>query len=122
MPSVEEAKTTLADREGISRKNAQRLIGVWSPASPGGFAGSAAVAEWAASKAFFGVVWTALGPSFPDMRGKPSCDQVIAYLSKLDGDTKRLAEEYVRRTPAQIRTSYRARIEQELGWTSINPS
>jgi|SRR5262249_30513041 len=115
--SVEAARTALADREGISLENAARLIGLWTKDTAG--EGPAAVAKWAESKGFDGAVWTTLGPKFPDMRGAPSCDQVIAYLAKLEGETKRIAEEYIRRAPAQIMTAYRRRIEHELGWTPI---
>jgi hypothetical protein len=62
-----------------------------------------------------GAVWTALKPSFAGRPVKPSCDQVIRYLADLEAEPKRLAEEYVRRAPAQIRTSYREGIEGELG-------
>lgn len=66
-----------------------------------------------------GVVWTALKPKFPNVASKPSCDQVINYLANLEGKTRTLAEEYVRRTSAQIRIPYRKQIESELGWTIL---
>jgi hypothetical protein len=66
-PSLDGARSALTDQEGIPRKNAQRLIGVWSNDSVGGFAGSAAVAHWARYKGVAGVVWTALGPNFPEV-------------------------------------------------------
>ena len=44
-------------------------------------------------------------------------DNVISYLSNLDSDRKRRAEEYIRRAPRQIRTSMRSIIEERLGWT-----
>ena len=69
VPSVDQARAALAEREGISRKNAQRLIGVWSPDSEGEFIGSPAVADWARSEELTGVVWTALGANFPGVRG-----------------------------------------------------
>jgi hypothetical protein len=114
-PSVEAARKALADREGISRKNAERLIGTWTNDT----ATDGSIARWARSKGFDAVLWTGLGPSFPGVRGTPPCDQIIDYLAKLEGKTKQQAEEYIRRAPAQIRTAYRARIEQELGWTPV---
>lgn len=118
-PSVEHARLALAEREGVSPKNAQKRIGGWSPGSRESFTGSPAIAEWAESKQLSGVVWTALGSKFPGVDGAPTCDQVLDYLSNLDAKTEKLAEEYIRRTPAQIRTAYRIRIEEELGWTPI---
>lgn len=38
--------------------------------------------------------------------------------SLVEGNEHQNAEEYVRRTPSQIRTTFRDRIERELGWTA----
>ena len=66
------------------------------------------------------VVWTALKPKFQEEIGQiPTADEVIAFLKHLPPETKKVAEEYVRRAPAQVNTEYRRRIENELGWTPI---
>ena len=43
----------------------------------------------------------------------------IKYLKDLKGNTSALAEEYIRKTPVQIKTKYRAQIEEELNWKSF---
>jgi hypothetical protein len=112
--SVDHAVTALADREEIPDKHAKRLIGVWTPGC-----GPQAIADWATDKALDAVVWTTLGPKFSDSRDTPTADQVVAYLRGLAGETRDLAEEYVRRAPAQIATAYRVAIEAQLGWTAL---
>jgi hypothetical protein len=114
--SLDEARDVLALREGISAKNASRLIGTSQSSPP------QQVAAWAKAKNLTGVVWTALGPKFPGTAGDPSCEQVIAYLRGLASPTRELAQEYIRKTPLQIRTAYRERIEQALGWTPLEPA
>jgi hypothetical protein len=63
-----------------------------------------------------GVVWTALKPKFTGVKGTPPSDLILNYLAGLKGDERLRAEEYVRRTPAQIETGYRKLIEAKLGW------
>lgn len=76
--------------------------------------------EWATARGIDAVIWTALPPKSPKS-GKdndvPSERDIIKYLKSLIGQQKEYAEEYVRRAPKQIDTSYRRRIEAELGWT-----
>ncbi len=48
-----------------------------------------------------------------------SADEVLTYLSDLNGEVRERAEEYIRRTPLQIATPYRRDIEQQLGWTPL---
>jgi hypothetical protein len=114
--SLDEARDVLARREGISAKNAPRLIGTLQ-SSP-----LPQVVAWAKAKHLKGVVWTALGPRFPGAMGAPSCEQVISYLQGLDSRKRELAEEYIRKAPRQIRTAYRGRIERSLGWTPLEPA
>jgi hypothetical protein len=117
--SLDRARHALAQREGMKPANVDSAIGAWSPSFSSGHSECQIVAPWAAVSGVSGVVWTALRPKFADNPGKPSCDQVVKYLAILEGETRRLAEEYIRRTPAQIRTPYRERIERELGWTAV---
>jgi hypothetical protein len=117
--TVDEARQTLADREGIRPENMGRYMGAWSSDRSSGHPEVATIGEWAIASGISGAVWTALPPKFSEVVGKPSWNQVIRYLAQLTGDTKRLAEEYVRRAPSQIRTPYREKIERELGWTPL---
>lgn len=64
------------------------------------------------------VVWTKLGPKFNCEDGRvPKADEVIAHLSALPHEKRRNAEEYIRRTPPQIDTDYRRKIEAALHWS-----
>lgn len=110
--SLEEACGALSHRENTRRA----MIGTWSRGSqtPQMIQD---LPEWAAKQGIDSVIWTALPPQF-DIQGTkpPSCDQVINYLRGLSPDTRRLAEEYVRRAPRQIATDYRHEMERVLGW------
>ena len=110
--SVDGGRNALAEREGC----AKTAIGYWSPTASSNLHETDIVGRWAGQKGIMGVVWTALQPKFGDNYRKPSGDEVVQYLAGLTGDAKVVAEEYVRRAPAQIRTVYRDRIERELGW------
>lgn len=116
--SLDAARQALARREGITSANMDSSIGVWSSGFSCGYNENGNIAAWGAATGVSGVVWTALRPKFADRPIKPSCHQVLMYLANLEGQRKRIAEEYVRNAPAQIRTPYRQRIERELGWTT----
>lgn len=49
----------------------------------------------------------------------PAALQALAYLASLQGAKRDLAEQYIRRTPRQVDTTYRRLFEAELGWTAI---
>jgi hypothetical protein len=118
--SLDEAVSALADREDIRQENTRYSIGVWSPARSSRHKQAETVGAWAAAQEIEAVVWTALKPGFPDSRGVvPSCDEALTHLRGLDDEATAIAEEYVRRTPAQIRTAYRTAIEQAFGWTPL---
>lgn len=117
VPSLDDARIALARREGISSTCLDVSVGFWSETSRSRHGDAPSIGVWAESIEASAVVWTALKPRFRDMSVKPSCDEVVAYLSGLTGEAQERAEEYVRRTPGQIRTLYRDAIERELGWT-----
>jgi hypothetical protein len=118
--SVTQAKAALAKRECIPANNIDRDIGLWSTSVSSHHRGAEAVGEWASFVGHAAVVWTALPAKFPGIVGKPSCQQVVRYLSSLEGSPRSAAEEYVRHAPSQVRTPYRESIERELGWTPLN--
>lgn len=115
---IETAKTDLAEREGISRENIKNSIGYWdanSGKSHGKCAGK--ISRWASAKGFDGVVWTNLTYGFRSTRGQlPSITDIIAHLEKLLPKQKKEAEDYVRKTPVQVRTAFRTELENKLGW------
>jgi cation transport regulator ChaC len=115
--SLAEAREALREREGVPAKNIERDIGIWSAehASQSELAGE--IGAWAAQRQLDAVVWTNLPPKFEGTDGRiPKVEQVIAHLSKLEDEKRFKAEQYIRKAPAQIRTAYRAQIEQALGW------
>jgi hypothetical protein len=113
--TLAQARQLLANRE----KTAQRKIGFLEVSSPTTDA-PAEILAWAEEHRFAGVVWTNLRPQFRGEARKPTEDEVVEYLDGLRGETRETAEEYVRRTPSQIVTPYRAAIEDRLGWRPTN--
>lgn len=118
--SLKEGIDALARREGVKPPNISRSIGVWSVARPSRHAEAASIGGWAKEQGIGAAIWTALKPGFRESRGNPlSCDQALTHLRSLNGRRRACAEHYVRGAPAQIRTSYRAAIEREFGWTAV---
>lgn len=112
---LREAREALRKREGDTKP---QHIGYWSTADRTEGEVSRLIGSWAAQHNLDGVVWTALPPKWNDQSGVvPTIEQVLEHLRGLPAESKADAERYVRRTPPQVRTAYRARIEVELGWT-----
>ena len=118
LPNVDAAREALRRREGTSREKPEH-IGSWS-AGRGGVPPIAGLPEWAQASGVDAVIWTALPPKFGGVDREPSADEVITHLSSLRGLERDNAERYVRRTPRQIDTPIRRRIEVELGWTTAS--
>jgi len=78
------------------------------------------IREWIKKTEFDAVIWTNLSIRFKDKIGLPiNADNVIKYLQTLPEETKVLAEEYIRKTPVQINTTFREKIEEKLDWKPI---
>ena len=110
---LSKAVTALKAREGTSLDN----IHHWSTGGddPKKLPGLGA---WANGRDINYVIWTALGPKFSGIScARPSVDEAVTHLRNLTGPDQVKAEQYVRRAPRQIRTAYRSRFEQSLGWT-----
>lgn len=115
--SLAHACESLCDREGIASNNIDKSIGSWSRGDPNPDC-ILELEPWASARGIESVVWTALPPKFKDRSGdSPTVDQAVSYVGSLAGAARDLAEEYIRRTPQQIDTEYRRRIESVLGWT-----
>ena len=114
------AKISLAKREGIPAKNIQKDVGFCSGATKSDGVSSDVIAKWASCIGLDTVVWTALPPKFDGQDGKiPTAEDVISFLRHPSQKYPGKAEEYIRKTPRQIDTEYRRRIEAELNWAPV---
>ena len=113
--TLDEASEQLRIREGRTRRS---WIGRWPRATTT----PTAISDWAAGKNLEGVVWTDIPPRWNGTVGAvPTADEVVAYLDGLEGDTRGLAEQYIREAPEFVRTPYRTIIEERLGWRRMEP-
>lgn len=111
MPSLCEARIALCEREGTIPK----YVGYWPTRDEAADEISGLIGNWAKQRKLEGVVWTALPPKWNEQNGVvPTIDQVLQHLRGQGADSK--AEGYIRKAPMQVKTSYRASIEAELGW------
>jgi len=113
---LQTAKEALKDREGLTSTNWLSSIGSWEKGEPAAVT-IQGLPAWADAHGLDAIIWTALGPKFDNQDTSPSVEQVIRYLKTLTGTKRDNAERYIRRTPRQIDTEYRRRIEAELGWS-----
>lgn len=122
VPDLDTAKQKLAEREGISMENIPRYIGYVSSSGSSYGQCSEVIGRWAWHIGLDGVVWTNLPPKFQNEVRIPTVEEVLYFLQTLSTETKHRAEEYIRKTPRQIDTAYRRRIEQELNWHPLPES
>jgi hypothetical protein len=120
--NLEEAVRELAIREKIPSDMRSRWVGRLIEGDPICDPGNtdpairSTIAAWLDRQPLDGVVWTALpsrGPDGEEMR--PDFDRLLSHLKSLDGEARDRAEEYIRRTPDSIETTYRKRFEEFLG-------
>lgn len=114
-PTIDESVAALIDREKCQPLG----VGVWPNDAQSQLPGGEVIGQWGRAKGFHYVIWTALPPQFRGERGRApaSAAEAIAYLEQRNPGILADAEEYVRRAPAQIRTSFRSAFEQHFGWT-----
>ena len=108
-------RQALREREGITVKKWEQLIGVWQSQTPPPVQ-IPELPDWAAGHGIDAVIWTALLPKFGGEPVRPPVDQILNHLRQLRGDARDRAQEYIERAPQQVDTEYRRRIERELGW------
>jgi len=110
-----QAAQSLADRECMP---STRAIGSWSigdsspPTIPN-------LDAWAQTKNLTHVIWTDLPVKFNGQQVPPTREEALAYLRTLPPEVSIRAEEYVRRTPAQVQTALRRTFEREMHWTAV---
>ena len=113
---VASAQNALRVRENCNRRD----IGIWKigDESPKHIFG---IEDWAKVHDITTVIWTNLPAKFNDIAGEaPTLYEAINYLNNLKGEQRNIAEEYIRRAPAQIQTEYRKVIEEKLDWYFIS--
>ena len=114
--SVLAAAADLAIREGVWAHD----IGHWTrtEAMRASSGIEAVIAQWAESKELDGAVWRAVEPNLPDKTPGMTSEQVrLDYLLGLVAAGRAAAaKQYFERTPAQIATPFRRRVQRELGW------
>jgi hypothetical protein len=120
--SLEEAVEELATREKIPFDMRSRWVGRLVERDPMCDPGNTdpairnTIAAWLERQPLDGVVWTALPSRGPDgEETRPDFDRLLGHLKSLDGEARDRAEEYIRRTPDSIETTYRKRFEEFLG-------
>ena len=118
---LDEAVLNLATREGSGINK----IGFYNKGTvkfnPPNFPFQQNILDWINKKNIDAVIWTNLSPSFKDKTGKQfNKENVISYLNNLSMPVQAKAEEYIRRTPVQIKTKMRIEIESALGWKAIS--
>jgi hypothetical protein len=111
-----EARKALGKRECKMKERPESCVDYWPRGSRNRFA-TRQISRWARGLEIDAVVWTNLPPEFDGEEKIPTADQVMSYLHALNGDEQNEAKRYIRKTPRQIVTEYRRRIEAELGWT-----
>ncbi len=115
-PDLDAARAMLGAREKITPARPD-----WIGSMPAreGARPDPRIAAWLARMRIDAAVWTALPPKFAGSNGRvPSAQEVVARLERLAGEERRVAEEYLRRTPAHIDTRYRRAIAARLGWNA----
>jgi hypothetical protein len=109
---LNEAILNLAVREGSGKSN----IGYYDKNNNAFFSSNlnikSNIVEWIEQTYFDAVLWT-------DLPEKLESKDPLEYLKSLTGNKSTLAEEYIRRTPTQIKTALRTKIEEELNWKPI---
>jgi hypothetical protein len=119
VPDLDTAKIKLAEREGIKTEDISRYIGYFSSTGLSDGQSAEVIGRWASYIGLDDVVWTNLPPKFQNEMRVPTVEEVLAFLQTQPPETKQRAEEYIRKTPRQIDTEYRRRIEVELHWTPL---
>ncbi|WP_435930244.1 hypothetical protein [Dryocola sp. BD613] len=110
--SIQQATVSLREREQIPVSREDGVGSYILSSKPTGM-----LAGWAAEKKLDAVIWTALPPRFNGVEGRIPCvEDVLAYLSSLEGEKRKHAQEYMKNAPAEFDTPYRKAIRERLGW------
>ena len=116
--NIGDAKIALAKREGITDKNIKYSIGFWDKSSNDSHGHSSSEIEvWAKKMNLDGVVWTNLKYGLKQSRAEmPEYSHILSHIQNLSPERSAVAESYVKKTPVQVNTEYRAKLEADLNW------
>ncbi len=119
--TIDEAVLNLAVREGSARSAIGFYDKTTDTIKPKQFQHLKNIKNWLATHPEIeAVIWTNLGANWKETdRLKSNTRDRIDHLKALDGPSKAIAEEYIRKAPIQINTNYRQEIEKELNWHPI---
>lgn len=119
--TIEEAVLNLAVREGSARSAIGYFDKNNNKSYPESFEYLKNIKEWLSKHPEIdAVIWTNLGANWKETdRIKSKKRDRLEHLKALDGPTKAIAEEYIRKTPIQIATNFRKEIENEFKWYPI---
>lgn len=119
LTDLDAAKKDLAAREGIEENRIVRSIGFVTGQSNPQNEVEIEVKRWLSVVGVEAAIWTNLQPKIGNAYRKPTIVEVLGHLRGLSPEQRTNAEEYIRKTPRQIDTDYRRRIEFEFGWLPI---
>ena len=109
--TLAEAVIALTKRENTKPE----WIGRWPDSSEETYLHCKIIESWAVEKGLSGVVWAALPPRWDEQNGSiPSLEDALAHLRSLGSQEVKPAIEYILRAPAQIKTPYRAPLEDAV--------
>lgn len=113
---VKAARRLLRQREEIDEDRVDGIGTVMMGWAPATLPGAAEIERWAAARGDIdAVLWTALPPRFAGREGRvPSPSEAAGYLRDLTGRERRHAEDYVCRTPEEVRTPNREALERQI--------
>lgn len=119
--TIDEAVLNLAVREGSARSAIGYYDKHTNETKPKEFKHIENIKKWLTFHPDIdAVMWTNLNANWKEAgRLKSKKQDRIEHLKALDGPTKAIAEEYIRKAPIQIATNFRQEIEKELKWYPI---
>ncbi len=102
--TLAEAKADLVERE----KTREQYVGALRDGWEGANVTEQGIARWLKGEGLDGVVWTALPPQAQNGAKRAlTTEEAVDYVRSLEGDTFKLAKEYVENAPPQIDTPIR---------------
>lgn len=115
--TVEDLPTAIKSLE--ERENSKKIDSVKTNEKPTNDNTKISIVEWLRLKNLDAAIWTNLSYSKKTDNKRPSIEYIIKHLKELDYNSRKTAEEYIRKAPKQIDTEFRRKIELEFGWTYL---